>query len=93
MTLETFEGSWEEIQAHTHELVGHRVRVIVLDAENGEQETEHSLQADTAVKASPEEIQRRLQAFEKLKSQPFQNTPPLSDFALSRESMYDDERL
>lgn len=32
MTLKTFEGSWEDIQAHTNELTGHRVRVTVLDS-------------------------------------------------------------
>lgn len=33
MNLQTFEGTWEEIQSHAAELVGHRVRVTVLDEE------------------------------------------------------------
>ena len=47
MTLKTFEGSWEDIQAHTDELTGHRVRVTVLDsAENHPQEQQRRSLAD-----------------------------------------------
>ena len=31
MTLQTYEGSWEDVQLHGNELAGHRVRVTVLD--------------------------------------------------------------
>ena len=92
MSLETFEGPWEEVQAHIPEFVGHQVRVTVLDNEQA-QESENALNSHNTREASPEEIQRRLTAFRALLSHPFQDCPTLSDQAMSRESIYDDGRL
>ena len=90
MTLETFEGPWEEIQTHIPEFVGHRVRVTLLDdAPEGRPFDQHG----TLGKLSTDEAEKRIQAFEELLSDPFKDVPPLSDYAVSRESMYDDERL
>ncbi len=35
MESSTIEGTWEEIQQHSSRLAGHRLRVTVLDEENG----------------------------------------------------------
>lgn len=36
MDSTTIEGTWEEIQQHSSRLAGHRLRVTVLDQENGD---------------------------------------------------------
>lgn len=69
------EGSWEEIVARSHELAGHRLRVIVLD------EVRPTSTQDTL---SPEVWAARLEdwAF---------NRPPITHFVDdSRESIYKD---
>ncbi|WP_156820004.1 hypothetical protein [Synechococcus sp. PCC 7336] len=84
MHYHAVEGTWEEVLSHASEFEKHRVRVIVLD-EDGESK------GGTGT-LSPEEIEKRLQAWEKFTSEPLSDAPPLSDYALSRENMYNDER-
>ncbi|MDQ3254278.1 MAG: hypothetical protein M3R15_10300 [Acidobacteriota bacterium] len=38
MATQTFEGTWEEIKQHENHLIGHRVRVTVLDEEKDDDE-------------------------------------------------------
>ena len=81
----TYEGTWEEITAaHAAELAGHRVQITVLDPEKKIEGSPGSL--------PPTEIEKRLKAFQQLISEPLSDVE-LSDYALSRESIYEDERL
>ena len=81
----TYEGTCEEITAaHATELAGHRVQITVLDPDKKIEGGPGSL--------PPAEIEKRLKAFQKLISEPLSDVE-LSDYALSRESMYEDERL
>ena len=79
------EGTWEDVLSHADEFEGHRVRVIVLDAE--------SEPARSDIGLSSNEIEKRLQAWEMFTSEPLSKEPPLSDYAVSRESFYEDEHL
>lgn len=45
------------------------------------------------LRPTSEDIEKRLQALTAFTSPPLSEAPPLSDYALSRESIYDDERL
>ncbi len=38
MAIQTFEGTWEEIKQHENHLIGHRVRVTVLDGEKDDED-------------------------------------------------------
>ena len=78
MDYRTIEGTWEEILTHAPELVGHRLRVLVLDVEPAP-ETEKP----------PSDPDERQQAFETL-MKPLPNVPVLSDSAMSRENIYAD---
>ena len=79
------EGSWEDVLTHAEEFEGHRVRVIVLD--DGEEARKETGQLSSV------EINERLLAWKSFSSEPLSDAPPLSDFAVSRESFYDNERL
>lgn len=79
------EGSWEDVLTHAEEFEGHRVRVIVLD--DGEEARKDTSQLSSV------DIQERLLAWKSFSSEPLSGAPPLSDFAVSRESIYDNERL
>ncbi len=39
MESSTIEGTWEEIQKYSSRLAGHRLRVTVLDEENGDEDS------------------------------------------------------
>ena len=81
----TYEGTWEEVAAaHGNDLAGHRVQIVVLGPEEKGVEGEGSL--------SPAEIEKRQKAWESFTSEPLSEVE-LSDYALSRESMYDNERF
>ena len=79
------EGSWEDVLTHAEEFEGHRVRVIVLD-----EEEEHR---QNTSQRSASDIKERLLAWKSFSSEPLSEAPPLSDYAVSRESFYDNERL
>ena len=79
------EGSWEDVLTHAEEFKGHRVRVIVLD--DGEAPRRDTIQL------SSDAIDERLLAWKSFSSEPLSEAPPLSDFAVSRESFYENERL
>ena len=83
----TYEGTWEEVTAaHAAELAGHRVQITVLDPEK-----EPKIKGGPG-SLPPAEIEKRLQAWKRFTSEPLSDVE-LSDYALSRESMYDDERI
>ena len=79
------EGSWEDVLTHAEEFKGHRVRVIVLDDGGAPRQDLSQLSSD--------EIEERLSAWKSFSSEPLSDAPLLSDFAVSRESFYDNERL
>ncbi|MGV3723506.1 MAG: hypothetical protein ACO1SX_21635 [Actinomycetota bacterium] len=86
MSHVVLEGTWEEIASHANRLAGRRVRLTLLD--NGVLGEVAPLPFYAT--ATPEE---RAQAFvEWAESHTPRNAPPLSDEAISRESIYFDER-
>ena len=87
LTRQIVEGTWEEIARQADRFAGKLLRVEVL--ENG-QETVESLAPPFYATATPEE---RAQAIlEWGRSHAPRNAPPLSDEAISRESIYFGER-
>jgi hypothetical protein len=87
MASHIIEGTWEEIARQADLLAGKRLRVEVL--ENGHETLETARLAFYAT-ATPQE---RAQAFvEWARSHKPRNAPPLSDEAISRESIYSGER-
>jgi hypothetical protein len=86
-TRRILEGTWEEIAREGERLAGKRVRLEVL--ENGGENADEAALPFYAT-ATPEE---RAQAFiEWGRSHAPSNAPPLSDEAISRESIYFGER-
>lgn len=79
------EGSWEDVLTHAEEFEGHRVRVIVLDEEEEPRKNTNQRSAS--------DIKERLLAWKSFSSEPLSEAPPLSEYAVSRESFYDNERL
>ncbi|PZD74934.1 hypothetical protein C1752_00995 [Acaryochloris thomasi RCC1774] len=77
MTFDQIEGTWEEILTHAPDLEGHRLRVILLD-----DVSEHEQSISDALKA------KKLKALRTFASDPLSDVPPLSDEAMSRESIY-----
>ncbi|MEM9156859.1 MAG: hypothetical protein AAGB13_17800 [Cyanobacteria bacterium P01_F01_bin.33] len=104
---QTIEGTWEEILTRAEELKGHRVRVTLLDvAEPGESLEvmldglvgSVSLHAETPateaeIFVSEATLHERAVKFMAWATQPRPGLPLLSDEAISRESMYENERL
>jgi hypothetical protein len=78
-----FEGTWEEIARHADRFRGKRLRVEVL--ENGQDATEDAALPFHAT-ATPEERARAILAWGR--SHAPRNAPPLSNEAISRESIY-----
>lgn len=86
MSLQVLEGTWEEIASQASRLVGKRVRLTVLD--NEPLDTTATLPFYAT--ATPQE---RAEAFvEWADSHAPRIGPPLSDEAISRESIYFDDR-
>jgi hypothetical protein len=81
---QVLEGRWEEIVQQADRLSGKRVRVIVEAEANGPGDTELPFYAT----ATPEE---RARAWEDWCDLPRPHVPPLSDLAVSRESIYSTE--
>ena len=68
MATQTFEGTWEEIKQHENHLIGHRLRVTVLD-----EETEDEAKTDTeqtAVKPNYELLELLERTRERQKDMP-----------------------
>jgi len=86
-TQQVLEGTSEEIAQQADRLSGKRVRVMVL--ENGQGAAEGETLPFYAT-ASPEERARAV--VEWGHSHKARNAPPLSDEAISRESIYSPER-
>ena len=79
---QVFEGTWEEVSMQGDQLAGKRVRLVVVD--DGERETARASLPFYAT-ATPEE---RAQAILKWgRDHTPRNAPPLSDEAISRESI------
>lgn len=86
MSQQVLEGTWEEIASQAGRLAGRRVRLWVLDNEPLGEAPPLPFYAI----ATPQE---RADAFvEWARSHAPRNAPPLSDEAISRESIYFDER-
>jgi hypothetical protein len=83
---QVFEGTWEEVSRQAERLAGKRVRLAVI--ENGQADLDEGKLPFYAT-ASPEE---RARAWEEWCSLPRPRVPPLSDEAISRESIYSPER-
>jgi hypothetical protein len=81
-TRQILEGTWEEIAQHAERFAGKRLRVEVL--ENGQAEAESPALPFHAT-VTPEE---RAQAWREWCDTPRRQVPPLSDEAISRESIY-----
>jgi hypothetical protein len=75
------EGTWEEIAERAPEFEGRRVRLLVFDP---------SISVSTGSISDPE-AKRRAEAFLEWADSHPPNRAPLSDFAISRESMYRDD--
>ncbi|MEO1132795.1 MAG: hypothetical protein AAFX40_08825 [Cyanobacteria bacterium J06639_1] len=104
---QTIEGTWEEILTRAEELKGHRVRVTLLDVvEPGESldvmldglvgsvslhAKTPATEAETSVSEST--LHERAAKFLAWATQQRPGLPLLSDEAISRESMYENERL
>ena len=68
-------GTWEEILGYASDLEGHLLSVTILD--------------ETTEPESPDRIkEKRLKAFQTFASAPLFEGSPLSDQAMSRESIY-----
>jgi hypothetical protein len=77
------EGAWEEVARHADQLAGKWVRLIVI--ENGEGSAKRPAGAPFYATATPAE---RARAWEEWCHLPRPYAPPLSDEAISRESIY-----
>ena len=82
------EGAWERVveQAEREGLAGKHVRLIVLDRDTSETSPSGS---EFHLGTSPDE---RARAWEEWCHRPRPRVPPLSDEAISRESIYSPER-
>jgi hypothetical protein len=86
MTLQlVFEGTWEELVQHADQLAGKRLRVEVLGS--GRPITAGKIPFYAS--ATPEE---RARAYREWAESHSRDTPLLSDAAISRESIYSDDR-
>src|SRR5207249_3838755 len=81
-TSQVLEGTWEEIARQGERLAGRRVRLEVL--ESGQEATEASELPFYATATAAE----RARAWEEWCRLPRPRVPPLSDQAISRESIY-----
>jgi hypothetical protein len=85
-TGQVFEGTWEDVVREAERFAGKHVRLQVM--ENGEEESPRA-QPPFYVTATPEE---RARAWREWCDAPRRQVPPLSDEAISRESIYFSER-
>jgi hypothetical protein len=81
-----FEGTWEEVARQADRLAGKRVRLIVVD--NGHEEPAEA-ELPFYATATPEE---RARAWDEWCGLPRPHVPPLSEEAISRESIYSPDR-
>lgn len=51
MATQTFEGTWEEIKQHENHLIGHRLRVTVIDEEKDDEDAKTD--AEQSVSPTP----------------------------------------
>lgn len=81
------EGSWEEIARRAPEFIGRRLRLLVLDREA----TSPANNQGASGEPSDEETQSRIQSFLEWADSHPMDRPPLSDYAISRESIYSED--
>lgn len=84
MADQTIEGTWEQILTYGERFAGKRVRLIIVDDENG---GTGSPDPTPRQFSTPED---RARAFMEWAASHSRDTPLLSDEAISRESIYGD---
>ena len=89
MARQVLEGTWEEVAQQAGELAGKRVRLEILEILGHGQTEAGGEKLPFYATASPQERARAYRAWAESHSR---NTPLLSDAAISRESIYCDER-
>ena len=82
MGLQILEGTWEEIAQQADLLAGKRVRLFVLD--NGQEAAD----GDKRPLHASASKQERIRALREWAASHRRDVPPLSDEAISRESIY-----
>jgi hypothetical protein len=85
-TRQVFEGTWEELVRQSERLTGKRLRVEILE---NEQEDVGAARLPFYATATPQE---RVRAFREWAESHGKDTPLLTDEAISRESIYEDDR-
>jgi len=82
---QTIEGTWEEVAAQASQWAGRRVLLTILPEEKGAHTGPERAYHETA---SPEEWSEAFRAWSN--SHKPRHAPPLSDEAISRETIYGD---
>lgn len=85
-TEQVFEGTWEELSRQSEQLTGKRLRIQILEYKQRNAQIKQVLFHATA---TPQE---RARAYREWAESHSHDTPILSDAAISRESIYGDDR-